>query len=401
MMWILLFLLFTPAAHAQQCVSDCEGDGVVTVDELLRCINIALGSTATEDCPSCDANDDTAVTVDELIRGVTAALNNCVVRIELAGSCLQPGGDGLVPCDPGTPVEVARCDDRSRCLTDPSAGTVLRSTTIGANGEFATDINARDGGASALTVAAEIEPGTMYRYIDFGRAAAGSGAGGTSNGSVVIEPRTEAAVRLLAEAGFDTISDEGALQVIDASVAAVPASSFANLSVLAAADAATEAASQDPQVEAAIAANRTVDVTAEGTVQASSEFNSSFRAELSVDGSRQTSWFSDGDAGGPNESYEWTGVGDDLISSIAILSNAQHATPDFRTFGFRSVRIQVLDAAGTPLFDITRGLDGATDPDIEVFPNVTGRRVRLSFVGHDDPTCGGFSELRIRAMRRG
>jgi subtilisin-like proprotein convertase family protein len=59
------------------CVGDCTDDGLVTVDELVRGVNIALGTTPIEMCPSFDANGDRKVTVDELVKGVNNALSGC------------------------------------------------------------------------------------------------------------------------------------------------------------------------------------------------------------------------------------------------------------------------------------------------------------------------------------
>jgi len=54
----------------------------------------------------------------------------------------------------------------------------------------------------------------------------------------------------------------------------------------------------------------------------------------------------------------------------------------------------------TVVFDVTRDLPGSPDPDIELFPNARGRSVLLRFRGHDDPICGGFSELQIVTRRQ-
>jgi hypothetical protein len=142
-------------------------------------------------------------------------------------------------------------------------------------------------------------------------------------------------------------------------------------------------------------------VTSEGTVQASSTFSAEFPAALAVDGSRSTSWFSAGpNVDGPASTFQWTGVQDDLITSIDILSNAQHRDPSVRTgFGFDSVTVQILDAAGVVVYEETVRLPGTPDPDVNLKLGVVGRSVLLSFSGHEDPTCGGFSELEIGVTR--
>jgi YVTN family beta-propeller protein len=63
----------TPVA----CVGDCNGNGHVLVDELVKGVNIALGTAPLGDCPQFDCNGTGHVTVDCLIKGVNAALNGC------------------------------------------------------------------------------------------------------------------------------------------------------------------------------------------------------------------------------------------------------------------------------------------------------------------------------------
>jgi hypothetical protein len=64
-------------AGAPPCTGDCNGDGMVTVDELLTAVNIALGAADRSTCTAADANSDGAVTVDELLAIVNDILNDC------------------------------------------------------------------------------------------------------------------------------------------------------------------------------------------------------------------------------------------------------------------------------------------------------------------------------------
>jgi len=59
------------------CTGDCNADGRVTVDEIVRGVNIALGSIDIDTCPRFDVTADGAVTVDEVVSAVAAALNGC------------------------------------------------------------------------------------------------------------------------------------------------------------------------------------------------------------------------------------------------------------------------------------------------------------------------------------
>lgn len=73
----LLATMFAPPAAAQSCVGDCNGNRTVTVEELVRAVNLALGSQTAGSCPGLDASGDGAVTVDELVAAVDNAVNGC------------------------------------------------------------------------------------------------------------------------------------------------------------------------------------------------------------------------------------------------------------------------------------------------------------------------------------
>jgi hypothetical protein len=62
------------------CVADCNGDGQVTVDELLTLVNIALGNADVSSCLVGDANHDCHITIDEILTAVNNALNGCSGR---------------------------------------------------------------------------------------------------------------------------------------------------------------------------------------------------------------------------------------------------------------------------------------------------------------------------------
>jgi len=55
---------------------DCAGNGVVTIEDLITGVNIALGNLPLSACPAFDVNGDGKVTINELIRAVNAALNS-------------------------------------------------------------------------------------------------------------------------------------------------------------------------------------------------------------------------------------------------------------------------------------------------------------------------------------
>src|SRR5262245_22183850 len=65
------------SAAAVSCVGDCNGDGSVTIAEIVTGVNIALGSLSLDRCPSFDCAGSGEVTVNCLIAAVIAALNGC------------------------------------------------------------------------------------------------------------------------------------------------------------------------------------------------------------------------------------------------------------------------------------------------------------------------------------
>jgi hypothetical protein len=66
----------TPTA-AISCVGDCNHDGEVTVDELVKGVNIALEQADLETCPSFDVDHSGTVTINELIIAVNNLLTAC------------------------------------------------------------------------------------------------------------------------------------------------------------------------------------------------------------------------------------------------------------------------------------------------------------------------------------
>lgn len=59
------------------CVADCDGDGSVTINEVVTAVRVVLGGTRHDSCRSADADGDGAVTVDEVIIGLGNLANGC------------------------------------------------------------------------------------------------------------------------------------------------------------------------------------------------------------------------------------------------------------------------------------------------------------------------------------
>lgn len=70
-------MFFELLGAPERCTGDCNGDGTVTVDELISGVNIALGNRSVDACVVFDTNGDGQVAVSELIRAVNNALAGC------------------------------------------------------------------------------------------------------------------------------------------------------------------------------------------------------------------------------------------------------------------------------------------------------------------------------------
>jgi hypothetical protein len=71
---------FTPTPTvtvAGDCAGDCDGGGDVTVDEIVRGVNIGLGTRPVADCLAFDTTGDGLVTVDEIVAAIRKALLGC------------------------------------------------------------------------------------------------------------------------------------------------------------------------------------------------------------------------------------------------------------------------------------------------------------------------------------
>ncbi len=90
------------------CSGDCNGDGFVAINELVRLVDIDLGNAAVSTCSAGDANHDGEVTIDEILAAVFQALFGCGASQECttascrtctgADTLCQPGAAGFYCC---------------------------------------------------------------------------------------------------------------------------------------------------------------------------------------------------------------------------------------------------------------------------------------------------------------
>lgn len=239
------------AAAQPACIGDCDANKQVTVEELVRGVNIALGSQPVSSCTAFDRNTNDLVTIDELIAGVNSALQGCFPPVIFRGICLRPGPSGLVPCAGGAPVRLSLCLDRSRCLFDAGARRVLETGAAGADGRFSLFVTDEALLDALLLLESDVAGGVAYRSFTFGPSSPGAAIEGLE-----IDPRSEAVVRLINQYGLGLFSDFSINELIALIRAALASLDFSGLAPGAAADLATSTAGEDDGVVTAIETRR-------------------------------------------------------------------------------------------------------------------------------------------------
>jgi hypothetical protein len=80
------------------CPSDCDGNGIVDVSELVLTLEIGLGHQQIDAaaCAAADPDNDGSVSIDNVVLGVDSALNGCVLACGEpcpGGTCVAQDGD--------------------------------------------------------------------------------------------------------------------------------------------------------------------------------------------------------------------------------------------------------------------------------------------------------------------
>jgi hypothetical protein len=130
----VLALLVAPATHAQTCVGDCNGDGMVSINELIVGVNIDLGSQPASKCPPFQ-NAQGDVNIAQLIKGVNNALNGCGGGATPTPTATPGGGtftDKVFMIDAGS-VTLPPCTTPGNSTANCSASGIFTTGLSGAN----------------------------------------------------------------------------------------------------------------------------------------------------------------------------------------------------------------------------------------------------------------------------
>jgi hypothetical protein len=186
---LLALLLANPVPAAAICPGECSGDGSVSVDELVTCVEKALGTAAPTQCTACDPVADGRVGVDELIAATQASLYGCPSPTftptatplrtgpqtrGTPGRVMPPAPtptpppasgcspDGPRPCLQRAPATVGPCSAVALTGNEVTASTVGGTNTLG-NGEELNCGN-NGGGSDALERVYIFTPPAPGRY---------------------------------------------------------------------------------------------------------------------------------------------------------------------------------------------------------------------------------------------
>jgi hypothetical protein len=168
---------------------------------------------------------------------------------------IAPGGlTGLIPAR-NQALDFFVCESRNTCLDRP--GKPLGTTITNADGQFTFAIPIDVVRRRVLLVLQVLVNGVRCRLLLTPRSLpAGASAGGAGIvPEISVDPISEAATRLLEEAGLENYADEGLDAVLAATRAANAGTDFTGLEGEEANSAAEAAAEDDPEVQAALEEN--------------------------------------------------------------------------------------------------------------------------------------------------
>lgn len=152
---------------AWACPGDCNGDGRVSINELIQGVNIALRIAPLAQCPSFDVNASGAVEINELVRAVNAALGGCpdigsptaTPSATATATPLPPTATATEAHDPASPTPILPTIPASPSPTDTATATSTPTNTQGPPPDPAGIAPALDNG-----VANDVGSATSFLY---------------------------------------------------------------------------------------------------------------------------------------------------------------------------------------------------------------------------------------------
>jgi hypothetical protein len=73
----IVLVLLCGTALGQRCPGDCDDSGDVTVNEVVKSVNVALGTMPVTECANVDMNSDERAAIDEVVGAVQSSIRGC------------------------------------------------------------------------------------------------------------------------------------------------------------------------------------------------------------------------------------------------------------------------------------------------------------------------------------
>ena len=180
-------------APASPCTGDCDTSRTVTIDELLRGVDIALGAAALDQCAAFDCNSDRHVTVDCLIKAVHAALDGC------ADIPIVP----ITSCASLAALSIPHTEITDVALV--AAGSMPENCVIHGEIEARTGVTNPDTGSNAYGTRFELRLPTEWNGRFFYQGGFGTDGVVADAGGVIVGSRQPPAL----QQGFAVVSSDG------------------------------------------------------------------------------------------------------------------------------------------------------------------------------------------------
>ena len=119
----------SPSPAPVACVGDCNGDRVVTIDELITAVNVALGGAAAPACPALACDSGPADSITCVIVAVNNALNGCITAVHPTASAIPSPTPTAAVIEATATATPASFPDPSVTPTNPRAATPTISPT--------------------------------------------------------------------------------------------------------------------------------------------------------------------------------------------------------------------------------------------------------------------------------
>jgi hypothetical protein len=145
-----------PRCTAAACIGDCDGNGEVTVNELVTMVNISLGATPLSSCVAGDDDGSGDITINEIVAAVNNAQGGCpqapATPTPSPLPTPTPSPAAAFPQIHSTILEVTCTDRGCHNANDQSGGLVLQGSAAYANLVGAPPVNLAANQAGMLRV---------------------------------------------------------------------------------------------------------------------------------------------------------------------------------------------------------------------------------------------------------